>query len=203
MAQLVLAGVTLREQVNNRWPKRDKRSDGWIGDAAHAARASDHNPDANGWVHAIDIDCDGIDADRLANELVAYAASGVPGSNRIKNIVWKDRVASGTYAETMWVFRGSGYGHFDHIHVSFTGFAETDGRPFPLPVLSTRKRVRVTRFPSTGAYSGKSEHSTRVGTKRFLSTVEYVDTERDSLGRLWLRTPAGNWVIAAATAYKP
>ena len=56
MAKLVLAGVTLRDQVNRRWPKRDKRSDGWIGDAAHSQRASFHNPDKRGLVFAIDID---------------------------------------------------------------------------------------------------------------------------------------------------
>lgn len=63
--------------------------------------------------------------------------------------------------------------------------------------------TRVTRFPSTGVYSEKSEHSYRVGTKRFLTYIEYVAVERDGIGRVWLKTPAGNWVIAAATAYKP
>jgi hypothetical protein len=200
--QLVPAAVTLREQINARWPNRDKSSDGSIGDLAHAARPSDHNPDASGWVHAIDVDKDGIDAQALADQLVALARAGKDGG-RLKNIVWNDRVASGTYPEAFWTWRGSGYGHRSHIHISFTEAAQRDSRPFPLPVLTTRKRVRVTRWPSTGAYSGKSEHSTRVGTKRFLSTVEYVAVERDSLGRNWLKTPAGNYVIAAATAYKP
>ena len=75
MAKLVKGGVTLRDQVNKRFPKRKKDSDGWIGDAQHAARGdqSDHNPDANGWVHAIDIDKDlGAkgDAKKLADQIV-------------------------------------------------------------------------------------------------------------------------------------
>ncbi len=35
MPRLVAAGVTLRAQVNKRFPNRDKTSDGWIGDRAH------------------------------------------------------------------------------------------------------------------------------------------------------------------------
>lgn len=61
MAKLAASLVNLRAEINARWPKRDKRSDGWIGDAAHAARVSDHNPDSRGIVHAIDVDKDGID----------------------------------------------------------------------------------------------------------------------------------------------
>jgi hypothetical protein len=137
MPKLVAAAVTLRSQIDKRFPKRDKRSDGWIGDKAHQARISDHNPDAAGWVHAIDIDADlgkPGDAQRLANEIVAYAASGLPGSNRIRYVVFNDQVASGTYAKTRWQWRGRGYGHRDHIHVSFLKAAEKDGSPFPLPI---------------------------------------------------------------------
>lgn len=52
--------VTARTQLNVRWPNRDRTLDGWIGDAAHQARKSDHNPDSRGIVHAIDVDKDGI-----------------------------------------------------------------------------------------------------------------------------------------------
>ena len=145
MARLVAGGVTLRNQVNKRWPKRDKRSDGWIGDKAHAGRQSDHNPDARGLVHALDIDAD-LDpkdpgaAQRLANQIVAYAASGIPGANRIKYVVFNDQIASGTYANSMWKWRGSGYGHLRHIHVSFSTKGENNAQPFPLPILNTPKK---------------------------------------------------------------
>jgi len=141
MARLVAAGVELRKQTDRRWPRRDRRSDGWIGNAEHAARTSDHNPDRRGWVHALDIDAD-LDkqdpkaAQRLANQLVEYARSGLPGSDRIKYVVYNDRIASGTYKNTWWEWRGSGYGHRHHIHVSFTDKAPVTGRrPFPLPIL--------------------------------------------------------------------
>jgi hypothetical protein len=145
MARLVAAGVKLRKQVDRRWPKRDRRSDGWIGDRAHQARKSDHNPDSNGFVHALDIDAD-LDKDdpkaaqRLANQLVAYAKSGKPGADRIKYVVFNDRIASGTYKNTYWEWRGSGYGHMHHIHVSFTNKAPVTGRrAFPLPILRKPK----------------------------------------------------------------
>jgi hypothetical protein len=141
MARLVAGGVTLRNQINRRWPKRDKRSDGWIGDKAHQARKSDHNPDDRGWVHALDIDADLLGpgkghaaAQRLANQLVLYAASDLPGSDRIKYIVFNDQIASGTYPKSRWTWRGKGYGHFGHIHVSFTAGAEKNGTKYPLPI---------------------------------------------------------------------
>ena len=145
MARLVAGGVTLRNQVNKRWPKRDKRSDGWIGDKAHAGRQSDHNTDARGLVHALDIDAD-LDpkdpgaAQRLANQIVAYAASGIPGANRIKYVVFNDQIASGTYANSMWKWRGSGYGHMHHIHVSFSNKGENNAQTYPLPILNTLKK---------------------------------------------------------------
>ena len=145
MARLVAGGVTLRNQINTRWPKRDKRSDGWIGDTAHAGRQSDHNPDSRGLVHALDIDAD-LDpkdpgaAQRLANQIVAYAASGIPGANRVKYVVFNNAVASGSYANSMWTWRKGNYGHEHHVHVSFSTKGENNAQTFPLPILNTPKK---------------------------------------------------------------
>ena len=147
MPRLVEAGYTLRAQVNAKWPNRDKNSDGWIGDSAHAARPSDHNPDAQGWVHALDIDKDGIDADAFADQLIAHCRARAIGSDRIKNVVFRDRVASGTYPGQFWVWRPGDYGHQGHIHVSFTDAAERNGAKFPLPCLAA--------YPPPAPYPGK------------------------------------------------
>jgi hypothetical protein len=56
---LVPCLVVLRAEFNTEAPNRDKGSDGWIGDAAHQQEVSDHNPDAQGRVLAVDIDSTG------------------------------------------------------------------------------------------------------------------------------------------------
>jgi hypothetical protein len=148
MARLVAAGVTLRAQINKRWPTREKASDGWIGDRAHAARKSDHNP-LNGWVYALDVDADLLGpgkkarsrkvAQELADQLIEYARSGEPGSERIKYVVFNDHIASGTYSKQFWTWRKGSWGHFDHIHVSFTDVHPVTGRrKFPLPIFSQK-----------------------------------------------------------------
>ena len=151
MARLVPGGETLRKQVNGRWPGRDKRSDGWIGDKAHQSRRSDHNPDRNGWVHALDIDenmgkrgrwRNGLAARKLANQLRLYAASGLPGSDRIKYVVYEGRLTSGTYRRWFWKWRKGNWGHYQHIHVSFTKAAQTDSRLYPLPILTKDRKLK-------------------------------------------------------------
>jgi hypothetical protein len=143
--RLVAAGVTLRNQVNKRWPSRDKRSDGWIGDAAHQARPSDHNPDKNGWVHAIDIDHDFLgpnqgkaQAEIFANQLIELARSG-KDRGRLKYVVYNNRIASGTYRDQFWTWRKGNWGHTQHIHISFTSRSQTDGTPFPLPIFDAEE----------------------------------------------------------------
>jgi len=153
-ARLVKGGERLRDQINKRFPGRDKASDGWIGDRAHSQRKSFHNPDSRGWVHAIDIDENmgkrgkwrrGRTARVLASQLNAYAISGLPGADRLLHIVYEDQVSSGTYKRKFWVFRGSGYSHFQHIHVSFSTTGETNGKVWPLPIL-TRNPVQKLRW---------------------------------------------------------
>lgn len=153
MATLTKGGAKLRDQINKRWPDRDKASDGWIGDRAHAARLSDHNPDRNGIVHAIDIDenlgvgvlRNGRQARILADELLDYAASGVAGADRVKYVVYENQIGSGTYRSKWWQWRPGNWGHTAHIHVSFTAAADTDGSVWPLPCL-TRDRAQARRW---------------------------------------------------------
>jgi hypothetical protein len=141
---LSAAGVRLRQQIDRKYPKRDKRSDGWIGDSSHAATASDHNPcwtctgPSRGVVRAIDIDADLVPkagnhakANELADELRRIAKNG---ESRISYIIWNKRIASPTQN---WVWRSySGANdHTHHIHVSFTPAGDKNGHRFKIDSL--------------------------------------------------------------------
>lgn len=73
MAYLAPSLATLRAEINAANPKRDKTSDGWIGDPSHQARKSDHNPDpvVTGVVRAFDCDVDGMDKHEFRRCVIA------------------------------------------------------------------------------------------------------------------------------------
>jgi hypothetical protein len=101
--------VQLRSEINQRWPDRDKKSDGWLGDTAHAARVSDHNPDDNGMVHAIDVDKDGIDVDVVLSETI--------GDPRV-NYVIHNRVIYSRIRDFKPKHYTGTNPHTGHIHIS-------------------------------------------------------------------------------------
>ncbi|AXB41312.1 MULTISPECIES: peptidoglycan-binding domain-containing protein [Amycolatopsis] len=109
--------------MNTRWPKRDKTSDGTIGDAAHASRSSDHNPwvkDAAGVgvVRAIDIDVDGIDAAWLAEHL---RQRGRNGDRRLTDggyVILNRRITNADFSG--WHAYTGSNPHTSHVHVSFS-----------------------------------------------------------------------------------
>ncbi|PNB05314.1 hypothetical protein C1X98_30785, partial [Pseudomonas sp. FW306-2-11BA] len=89
----------LLRQVNEMAPGRDKSSDGMLGDQSHQMRKSDHNPDANGVVTAIDISHDpahGVDAGDLAETLRQSQ------DKRIKYIISNRRIASSLVSPWQW-----------------------------------------------------------------------------------------------------
>ena len=154
--KLAAAADTLREQVNTRYPKRDRGSDGTIGDQAHRRRMSDHNPDKRGYVMALDLDEDGWPAHVFADQLIAYIRDN--NERRIKNVVYENRVASGTYADVkgqpprFWHWRpAKGMGHEHHIHISFNVSARYDARPFLIPILLNNGPAQTVRNDSLDA----------------------------------------------------
>lgn len=98
----------LRSQINARWPGRDKGSDGWIGDASHSARKSDHNPDwaAGGVVRALDVDKDGINPDAVTKCAL--------GDNRVSYVIFQGEIWGGS----RWRPYAGANRHDKHIHIS-------------------------------------------------------------------------------------
>lgn len=82
MAKLAPSLVRARTTIDARWPNRDRTSDGWIGDPAHQARQSDHNPNGRGIVDAIDVDRDGIHVPTVLAAFMIHPATNYVIHNR-------------------------------------------------------------------------------------------------------------------------
>ena len=135
--KLCKAGQQLRLQVDDSYPDRDRTSDGWIGDTRHQARPSDHNPDAEGIVRAIDIDRDLSGKAKpdlmpdLADQLRLCAKRG---DKRISYIIFDGRIASSKKAWAWRTYTGSNK-HNHHCHISFTKKGDADGSFFNVPMI--------------------------------------------------------------------
>jgi hypothetical protein len=111
----------LFDQVKSLAPERNRTSDGTIGDLAHQARDSDHNPwvmdqgGSSGIVTAVDITHDptkGCDCNVLAKSLQEAR------DKRIKYVIWNKQIMSSTVSPWTWrQYKGSNP-HTKHLHVS-------------------------------------------------------------------------------------
>lgn len=137
--RVALSLLTLRDQLDAAYPTRSKASDGTIGDAAHAASVSDHNPDAAGIVRALDITHDpahGCDIDRLSDELV------VSRDERISYLI-ANRMISGPEYGWVWSAYYGDDPHTGHLHLSVVADSRADSvRPWSIGAEATA--------PSTG-----------------------------------------------------
>ena len=132
--RLSKAASQLRLQVDDSFADRDRTSDGWVGDTRHNRVVSDHNPDAEGWVRAIDIDSN-LDARKgtsvyLADQLRAYGKS----SGRISYIIHMGKISS-RKSFWRWVKYSGINSHTHHIHVSFEKSADENRSFFEIPML--------------------------------------------------------------------
>lgn len=132
MARLANSLVTLRTQIDTAFPKRNTASDGWLGDAAHQARLSQHNPNAAGVVCAIDITHDpahGVDCHRLMEELDAS------NDDRIFYLIWNRQIDNSNDARTPYDGPNP---HTRHLHISVLWDRPErydNPRPWNLPML--------------------------------------------------------------------
>jgi len=129
--------VQFRNEVNRKWPKRPKGSDGTIGDTAHAARVSDHNPNVRNSVNAIDITYPGVNADVIIRAVSRHPSANYVIFNRkiyTRSGGWKAEPYSGVSP------------HTEHLHVSIlqSAKAEQDTTPW---FTGATKPVKRSTFP--------------------------------------------------------
>jgi hypothetical protein len=133
LARLCKAGQQLREQIDDDYPDRDRRSDGVAADARHYATnpSSDHIP-RNGIVRAID-----IDANLNAHPEETYALvekirkCAKRGDKRIKYIIYDGKIMSPILGWKRRKYKGANP-HRSHFHISFTTLGDNDGKWFDL-----------------------------------------------------------------------
>ena len=130
---LCAAGTQLRDQIDTWYQDRRTTSDGWLGDARHSTRKSDHNPDA-GCVRAIDIDSRLDSSEGLSVYLADQIRICAKTDKRISYVIHNGMIAS-RILNFKWR-KYSGFNkHTKHIHISFTKLGDKDSKPFDIPLL--------------------------------------------------------------------
>lgn len=119
----------LRSQIDILCPNRSKVADGWIGDAAHAKRKSDHNAKKVGdelVVFALDITHDpanGVDCAVLADALTKDI--------RTKYIIFRGRIYNAKTNKRWEKYEGNN-AHNHHLHISVTDTSDADVKHWSL-----------------------------------------------------------------------
>jgi hypothetical protein len=131
------AAETFRDQVNECYPDRDRKSDGWLASVAHMQRAtkSDHNPyPKTGCVRGLDISARLSDDKRLSAYLADQIRLYGKSQGRISYVIHLGKIASPVLN---WRWRKyKGYSpHDHHIHISFKKDQDNNKAEFDIPLL--------------------------------------------------------------------
>lgn len=103
----------LRCELDAAHPNRSTGWDGTVGDEAHSARTSDHNPNESGVVCAADVTHDpvnGVDGSRLAHRATL--------DPRTKYVIWNRRIWSRDRRSEGWRPYEGDNPHDHHVHIS-------------------------------------------------------------------------------------
>jgi hypothetical protein len=120
VATLARSLVLLRQEIDARWPHRDRRTDGWYrAPGTGVVQPSDHWPDSRGIVHAIDVDKDGIRPDWVI-------ANMYHGASVLHYVIWNRRIWTNTGGWHSTVYTGSNP-HTDHMHFSIYHTTTAEG----------------------------------------------------------------------------
>lgn len=96
----------LFDEIDARWPNRDRRTDGWY---TNERESVGHNRGHRGLVHAIDVDDDGIDETWIINNI--YKGGGV-----LRYIIWNRGIYHVRDGWKRRAYTGKSP-HTDHMHL--------------------------------------------------------------------------------------
>lgn len=125
--------LQLRDEVNLRWPKRDKRSDGCCASLAHSGQnpTSDHEPGSKGatpgYAHAYDLD---EDLSEQVHDL-GFLIETLLADSRTKYIIyWAEGEPTSRirYPDGTWKVYTGVNDHSHHLHLSIKGTATFETR---------------------------------------------------------------------------
>lgn len=177
----------LRAEVDAAHPGRSRISDGTIGDTAHQARPSDHNPNAQGIVRAWDVTAD--PARGVAAAVVAFLEH--TRDPRVRYVIWNRRIMSGPASDYPWIWRPyfGANPHEKHAHISVRS---DDPRPWGYPlepdhqeepdVALTPEQDRMLREVHAQLTTSRDDKSPQGATVRWLAA-----TARSRAGRALAR----------------
>lgn len=183
---------TLRSQINERYPGRSKVSDGTIGDTAHSARKSDHNPNSAGVVCAIDIthDLDGKAAD--FDSWKFGETLRLNRDSRIGYVISNGRIFSSTTSPWTWrTYTGSNkHAHHIHISVKQDAAAYDDTTPWKLDPPMSAAIPPAPVVPPPAGISDDMRH-------RMARKIIDYEARRDAQGHLAVFRPVdGSYEVA-------
>lgn len=125
--------------ATERWPKRNRASDGIMGDAAHAARKSDHNSG-----DAFDLTNDpvhGPDCDVLSRQVI--------NDPRVTYVIWEGRIYKRREPQKGWQKYTGSNQHNHHMHVSIKTTTRDDLSPWPWTVAKGERVLVPTETRTT------------------------------------------------------
>ena len=131
------AAVQFRKQVDDCYPDRNRKSDGWVASLAHLSRApkSDHNPDPKtGCVRALDITARLSDDKRLPAYLADQIRLFGKHNGRISYVIFEGKIASSILGWRWRKYKGINQ-HNHHIHISFKKDQDKNSDFFNIPLL--------------------------------------------------------------------
>ena len=125
MSQAAPCCIKALQDATQRWPNRNRASDGIMGDPAHRARKSDHNTgDAFDLTHD---PANGVDCGKLSRDVTADA--------RAKYVIWNREIWSRSKAAQGWRAYNGANPHTKHMHVSIIAAQRTSMLPWPWTIV--------------------------------------------------------------------